>query len=292
MKRVMLAAAVPVAAIRYPCLVSYKLDGIRMVCSDGRLLTRSMKPIPNRFINALLPAARLAGLDGEITVGNPHAADVYNRTMSGVMSAEGQPEFTWRVFDDFSAAGGYARRAHQAKKRVQTFQSIRVAWVPQEVIRSPEELLALEERVLAEGYEGLILRDPRGPYKQGRSTPKEGYMLKLKRFVDAEAEVIGYVEQEHNENEATLDERGYTKRSTAKSGKVAAGMLGALEVRDVTTGVEFQIGTGFTQDQRINLWQGRKYLVGKLVKYKSFPIGVKDKPRFPTFLGFRSRRDM
>jgi hypothetical protein len=32
--------------------------------------------------------------------------------------------------------------------------------------------------------------------------------------------------------------------------------------------------------------------MGKVVKYKSQPTGVKDKPRFPVFLGFRDVVDM
>jgi DNA ligase-1 len=145
------------------------------------------------------------------------------------------------------------------------------------------------------GYEGAIVRDPRAPYKEGRSTVKQGWMLKVKRFADDEAEVIGTVEQMRNDNEATVDELGYTKRSHHKEGKTAAGVLGALSVRGTTgqfKGVEFEIGTGFTAEQRRNLWAGREYLIGKLVSYKYFPVGVKDKPRFPTFKAFRDRRDI
>lgn len=291
-KRVMLAVAAPMAHIRYPCLASYKLDGIRAVCTGGRLLTRSMKPIPNLWVNQVIPTEYVEGLDGELTVGEPNAKDVYNKTMSGVMAASGQPQFMWNVFDTCGSEAGYAKRAAQVKARLGPIRCPYIQWVPEVLIRDEQALLAFEEQALALGYEGLILRDPFSPYKQGRSTLAQGYMLKLKRFIDAEAEVVGVVEQEHNDNEAVLDERGYTKRSTAKAGKVAAGVLGALKVRDLSTGVEFDIGTGFTMEQRANLWAGRKYLVGKIVKYKSFPIGVKDKPRFPTFVGWRDRRDM
>src|SRR5690606_1152285 len=121
-------------------------------------------------------------------------------------------------------------------------------------------------------------RSIEGPYKQGRSTFKEGHLLKIKRFEDGEAEVVGVEEQMHNTNEATLDERGYTKRSTHKDGKVGAGVLGSLLVRDTKTGEEFGIGTGFTMEQRNNLWEGRQYLIGKIVHYRHFPVGRKDAP--------------
>jgi DNA ligase-1 len=56
--------------------------------------------------------------------------------------------------------------------------------------------------------------------------------------------------------------------------------------------VEFDIGTGFTADQRQLLWSVGDNLIGRVVKYKSQPTGVKEKPRFPVFLGFRDAVDM
>jgi DNA ligase-1 len=71
-------------------------------------------------------------------------------------------------------------------------------------------------------------------------------------------------------------------------------MLGNLIVRDLKTKVEFSIGTGFTNEMRIVLWANHKRGEGlkKIVKYKYFPSGGKDKPRFPVFVGFRDKRDM
>jgi DNA ligase-1 len=56
-------------------------------------------------------------------------------------------------------------------------------------------------------------------------------------------------------------------------------------VRDWKTGVEFHVGTGFTAADRALMWA--KPPIGETVKYKFFPVGVKDKPRHPVFLGFR-----
>ena len=68
--------------------------------------------------------------------------------------------------------------------------------------------------------------------------------------------------------------------------------MGALQVRDVGTGVEFDIGTGFTEGDRLALWAIRDDLAGDVIKYKFFAGGVKDKPRFPVFLGFRDSIDL
>jgi len=68
------------------------------------------------------------------------------------------------------------------------------------VINSAEELDAFEAACLRDGFEGVMLRSPSGRYKFGRSTLKENLLLKLKRFEDAEAQIIGFEELSHNAN--------------------------------------------------------------------------------------------
>lgn len=307
LKRPMLAAPTKEEDLRVlfdlhgPMLCSLKLDGVRALCrrnpetGEPELVSRTLKRIPNVYTQQLFALEEFVGLDGELCVGAPNDKNVMQATTSGVMSRDGEPDVRWYVFDRWDSEDVYALRAKSARSVVGWEYSPpeeRAQWLSQFVVGSYDELVAHEDAAIAEGYEGLILRHPRGLYKQGRSTLKQAWMLKVKRFEDSEAEVLGVTELMHNGNELERDERGYAKRSTHKDGMQAAGMLGALQVRDIHTGVEFDIGTGFTEEQRINLWKGRRYLIGKLVKYKSFAIGVKDKPRFPVFLGFRSRQDV
>jgi DNA ligase-1 len=68
--------------------------------------------------------------------------------------------------------------------------------------------------------------------------------------------------------------------------------LGALVVRDLKTGVVFNIGTGFTAADRLEMWKNRANLLDKIVTYEYLPIGVKDKPRHPCFKGFRIEADL
>lgn len=113
--------------------------------------------------------------------------------------------------------------------------------------------------------------------------------MKLKRFVDAEAVIVGFEERRHNGNIATTNELGRTQRSSHAGNKIGRGDLGALIVTD--GGVQFNIGTGFSDEERADIWNYKVAYLGSLVKYKHFPIGVKDLPRHPTFLGFRDRSD-
>lgn len=279
-------------ALKFPKLMSAKIDGVRALNIGGTLVSRKLLPIPNKATQCIFGDVIFHGLDGELAVGSPTDKNLMQQTTSGVMSDDGDPKATWYIFDKWDEPRGYAQRAREAKSLIESVGRSNVVWLPQHVVRSYEDILEKEEAFLSAGYEGAILRDPIAPYKQNRSTVKQEWMLKVKRFTDSEAVIIGCVEQQTNTNEATVDETGYTKRSHAKGGKVAAGVLGTLQVRDIKTGVEFELGTGFTYEQRANLWAGREYLPGKLVKYKYFPIGIKDKPRHPVFIGFRDRRDL
>ncbi len=116
--------------------------------------------------------------------------------------------------------------------------------------------------------------------------------MKLKRFTDAEFEVIGYEERMENTNEAFTNELGRTKRSSHQEGKIGRGDLGALVLRDAQ-GLVFKVGTGFDDQQRASLWEARdRDLIGRLAKIKFFAIGVKDAPRHPVFISFRPDIDL
>ncbi len=71
--------------LKFPILVSKKLDGIRATVQGGRLLSRSLKPIANENVQARF-AGLPEGLDGELIVGDPCAPDAYRKTSSIVMS--------------------------------------------------------------------------------------------------------------------------------------------------------------------------------------------------------------
>jgi DNA ligase-1 len=206
------------------------------------------------------------------------------------MSKDGSPNFVYHVFDLHTEPEPWATR----------FQRLQEGYLPSHIsvlehklIEHPDDLLTYEAARTAEGYEGVILRKPDGHYKFGRSTAKEGLLLKLKRFEDSEAVVLEVIEEMFNGNEATTNELGRTKRSSHKENKHGKGRMGALLVKDVKTGVEFQIGTGFNDNDKVQFWEDRFAQPGALtVKYKFFPVGVKDKPRHPVYLGLRDKRDL
>lgn len=281
-------------------LLSPKIDGIRALVVNGQLVSRTMKPIRNYYTQSLFGRPELEGLDGELVVGNPWDKNLMQQTSSGVMSYTGKPPVFYHVFDAWGWNDKFFCRTNRAKELTNLYglyvqQNMR--YIEHHLVGSYEEMLHHEAIYLSQGYEGVMLRHPNGPYKQNRSTLKEAYLVKVKRFVDGEAIITGAEPLYRNLNEATMDERGYTKRAHCTDGKVADDLLGALLVTDCESGSSFSIGSGFTELQRRQIWdiweENPKHLKGKLVKYKHFKnAGVKDAPRHPIFLGFRDAEDM
>jgi DNA ligase 1 len=284
----MLASPADLDAIRYPIFASPKLDGIRASVVGGKLLSRTLKEIPSRHIFDMLSDPALEGLDGELIVGDPTSPTCYRDTVSHVMADNKLFPFTYYVFDLWNHSQHFYQRRLDLAYRVAQLNNPRIKLVAHAQLENREQLDAYEADRVADGHEGIMLADPKATYKFGRATTKGGELLKVKRYVDSEAVVIGVEEEMFNGNAAETNELGRTKRSTAKDGLVPKGTMGALIVRDVKTGVEFNIGTGFTATDRVTFFdRGGDAAKGLIIKYKSFPIGVKDKPRHPVYLGLR-----
>ena len=270
------------ASLRYPVLASPKLDGIRCLLINGVAFSRNMKPIRNVCIQEW--ADNKHGYDGELIVGSPTGTTVLGFTQSGVMAEAGFPDFTFHAFDAFNDPAPFHKRLDTIKKMSGI---IRFEPVPHQIINTPQDLLDFEEDCLTLGYEGVMVRDPNGPYKNGRSTLREGYLMKLKRFTDGEAKVIRIEQGKHNANELEEDELGRAKRSHSVLNLIPNGTVGTLIVNDPTWG-ELRVAPGvMTHAERKHYWDHPMQLVGKPIHWRSFGYGVKDKPRFPRFYGIR-----
>lgn len=292
--------------IKFPVLVSPKLDGIRCVIRSGRALTRTLKAVPNAYISAVLSSSGVAAFDGELIVGSPVDPLVWNNSQSGVMSRDGNPDFVYHVFDRVDAPDSpFEKRYASLKSLIDALpSSIRhhFVLVPHYKVNSLKELMSYEEMFVAGGYEGIMIRSLDGKYKYGRSTEKEGGLLKLKRFYTVEVRIKGYKERLHNTNEKVKDERGLSKRSSHKANKIPMGTLGALVCeaprslfdKEDTSGedVEFDIGTGFDDATRQHIWDNRPHFLGAhaLIKYQE--LTVTGAPRFGVYLGIRSELDI
>jgi DNA ligase-1 len=283
--------------LKFPVLASEKLDGVRATIQGGKLLSRSLKPIPNINVQKLFKGLP-EGFDGELIFGEPTSPTAYRDTVSIVMSDDKPADgVRLHVFDQFNDQPFQTRFERVRLWFMTQLKVIPVTVVAHTLIKSIEELDAFEAAALESGQEGVMIRSLDGPYKQGRSSEREQYLLKLKRFEDCEAVVTGTYELQHNSNDSFVNELGRTARSTAKAGKVGLDSLGGFTVRGLGEpydGIEFDVanGTGMTQALRKQWWGERDSFVGRIMKVKYFPTGGKDRPRHPLWLGWRDERDM
>lgn len=298
----MLAAKVEdISKLEYALLATPKIDGIRCVMREKHIvelfgnvqveaISRTLTPIPNRYIQEKLAEYNLTGLDGELITWTAGKMDSYNDVQSKVMSRDGKPEFTYHVFDLVLPLPYWDRMAtFKDSKDYKWPDDCHLKKVLPRLIEDEANLLAYEAACLEMGFEGVMLRNIDGPYKFGRSTWKQGWLLKLKRFEDSEATIIGFEELMRNENEATTNALGLTERSSHQANLVHGNTLGALIVEK--DGLVFNIGTGFDDLMRKQIWLRQAEYHGKTVKYKHQPHGAKEKPRCPVFLGFRNPAD-
>lgn len=291
--------------LRFPMFASPKVDGIRVLIHPKLgAVSRSFKPIRNQEIQRFFDFNPLLHfLDGEIiTTPTPTASNVFNKTTSDVMSSDGPANFTYLVFDDWKAPHlGYDLRRALSEEQVRRYildsphlpsdAPQRIESLSFAVVRSIRDVLEYEEKCLAEGYEGIMLRAPHAPYKSGRSTLNEQILVKLKRVEDDEAMIVDFHPLERNLNPQERDAFGLAKRSTTQAGRVADELLGTLVVEHPTFG-QFGIGSGFDVNTRIDIWQNRDTYRGRTISFKYQKVGVVDKPRFPIFKGFRDKEDI
>lgn len=288
--------AVPVtdfSALRFPLYLSPKIDGVRAWHYGlAGFSSRKLKPFPNTSARAMFNRDEFQGLDGELALGDIAAPGLLRATNALLQSHDRPADgLVWNVFDSMGGNPDlpYSYRLGLLQERVRNLgPSVRL--VDQHLITCREELEFWEDFYLDAGLEGVIVRDPNGRYKFGRSTEREGILLKVKRFEDAEARIVGSFELEHNDNTRTTDERGFAKRSSHQENKRAAGTLGGFVVVGINgqfEGVEYRVGGGFTAAQRAEFWALRDEAVGHVVTVKYFARGVKDKPRHAQFKDFR-----
>ena len=284
--------------IPYPVIASTKLDGWRSIIDiNNNPLSRSGKSIPNLFTRKEIRSANLAGWDGEILASSPTHPNAMQKAQSAFSSIHGEPDFTYHIFDNWT------RQQQSFKDYWDRLQGINLnfpEWaelIPQMYITSPEELAEFVKEVTDKGYEGAVIRSLNSPYKHGRSTWKQNWMLKAKPYTYEEGIIISLNERMINLNAKTCNELGYSSRSTHKGGKVPSDTLGSFNIRSISGQQTFSIGTGhLDESERQRVWDYRDTdgtWVGKLITFKHFAqSGVRKKPRHGQFCSLRSMRDL
>lgn len=271
----------------FPGVYSPKADGFRCYKANGKATTRSGKIHPNPHVVKLVSILP-DGLDGELTVGKN-----FRSAQSELSREYGEPDFTYQVFDYVkdSLNKPFVERLHDLNQLILPDWCIKL---PQYTITNMDDLLSFESWCIENNFEGFMGRKIDGIYKCGRSTLKQGLLLKGKRFTDSEARIKDILEQTTNLNEAYKNELGFTARSNHQANKVGNGLMGKLLVEDIHNGKVFELGTGIGWDIpfREELFKNKEKYLNGIVVYKFLDHGDYDLPRNASMKGFRDSWDM
>jgi DNA ligase-1 len=125
----------------------------------------------------------------------------------------------------------------------------------------------INAQAVAGGYEGIMIKDPEAGYECKRSVA----WLKLKPFIEVSLGVVAVEE------------------GTGKN----IGRLGALVCEGVDDGksIRVNVGSGLSDEQRIEYWGARDSLAGNIVEVRADAVTQNQDGtyslRFPRFKGFR-----
>jgi DNA ligase-1 len=131
------------------------------------------------------------------------------------------------------------------------------------------EFKDFNKQMLDQGYEGVMIKDVDAPYECKRTVS----WLKQKPFIEVSLAVVG-VEEGTGKNE---------------------GRLGAIICEGTDDGkfIRVNVGSGFTDDQRIEFWDAKDSLIGQIVEVRADAATRNQDSedvwslRFPRFLNFR-----
>lgn len=237
--------------------VSEKLDGVRGYWNGESLITRQGNIInsPDWFTQNWPAQA----IDGELWI----ERNQFQRVLSCVRKKQPeqqQSKSCWRdvrfmMFDLPQHGGSFTDRVSAMKSLITQVKSPYFAMISQTKFNTLTEVDNRLASVMAMQGEGLMLHLDSAYYKKGRNTA----LMKLKKYQDAEAVVIGH------------------SQGTGKY----KNHLGALKVK-TPEGIEFKIGSGFTDKQRANPPK-----IGSTITYKYNGFTSSGVPRFARYWRIR-----
>lgn len=278
--------------LKYPVLASLKKDGIRAVKTDI-LRSRTLKCIPNLELQKRASDIPY-GYDMELWSPLLRYDEIESIVMSE--SHDRSAEIEFHLLDDFNSEwSGYGKRIFYADIDITSFKSeVKYAEIHQ--CDNAKELLDYFLQYENEEGEGICFRFPDSPYKQGRSTLREQYLVKLSRYIRSECIIYGFEEQMNNINVSKRNGVDKMDRGSFKAGMVGKNTLGAFLccVGDYDVQKMFKVGTGvgLTNKLRKEIWENKENWVKQTITIKTKGHGMKLLPRSPIYVGLRSEIDI
>ena len=270
-------------------LVEVKLDGVRVITiawPDGRVLqfSRNGKELVN-FEHIKNQMASTAGhynvpmvFDGEVMSSSFQDLMKQVHRKTDVQSGDAVLHlFDILPLEDFEQGICYTPQQLRSQTLIGWYNTNSNA-IPnitvldhQEVDLDTEEgqkqFKEINQRAVDGGYEGIMIKDPDAAYECKRSVS----WLKLKPFIEVSLNVVDFEE------------------GTGRN----HGRLGAIicEGEDDGRGIRVNVGSGFSDANRIDYWVDRKAIVGHVAEVRADAVTQNQDGtyslRFPRFLRFR-----
>jgi len=297
-------------SLNFPQFCSRKMDGIRIIFYKGQILSRSLKEIPNKQLKQKFEDIRKYSednnciLDGEVY--SPQLT--FQQIISFTMTEDFEDKKSIKKFGKVMEIPehlmfncfDYLRGQHDKRpfnQRIEDIYAIQRKFygilnvVDQFEVNNKEELEDFFKQALELGYEGLILKNPNGEYKFGRTTLKENLMYKLKPFETFDAQITGVVQSTEVNDEAikTINELGRSVTSKKIGERHLINKASAFFVN--YEGKELKVVLAMTDPEKEAVWVNREKYIGKWIEYKGMLIGSKDVPRHPVMTRFREDKD-
>jgi len=251
---------------QWPVIMQPKLDGerCRAVCHNGTwvLLSSSEEVIfsmPHILaeLTCLFPNNGTAWpeFDGELYLHGLDFDSIHSIVSRTVNMHSEASQMEYHIFD-------YVSSEPQAVRTVKLSQLLsrpmkQLKRVPYFLAESVDAMMGQYDKYLEQGYEGMIVRHPFAAYERKRMTT----IMKFKPKKNDTYRIIGFQEE--------VSKDGNPKNS-----------LGAV-ICAGDDGTAFSVGSGFSAEQRANLWTIKDKLLGKdlLVHYQNL-TAKNNVPRF------------
>jgi DNA ligase-1 len=258
-----------------PYIVQPKYDGVRCRAlpiegtSKFLLLSSEENPIfsvphLNNIIERTFPdPLKRVELDGELYCHGMSFEQITSITSRTVNLHPDHTKIQFHLFDIITNQPQLARTLV-----IEEFRNLS-PWIvvaPFYLCNNLDDILQAYDKIINQGYEGIIVRNIDGYYERKRSTK----VMKFKPKQQDEYEIIGFQEE--------IDSGGTPKDT-----------LGSLTCKSGDGNI-FNVGTGFTTERRKQIWEARNIIIGEtaIVKYQHIS-SANHVPRFPVFVEVKVR---
>jgi ATP-dependent DNA ligase len=251
-------------SIKFPCFTQRKYDGTRCVAMSGKgLFSRNKKRYPHldHIIAEINKLPNMIILDGELysdTLTFQEIVGIVKRETLKEGDQEKQIQIKLHVYDIINKAP-YEERYANLQILFNKYKFKHLVLVKSDICESEEAMKELHAQYVTEGFEGLMLRNKTGLYKNSRAVD----LQKFKEFFDGEFKIVGYKEGEGLETGCVI------------------------WVCEAENGLQFACRPRGTREEREVLYLDGKKYVGKKLTVRYQEMTDSNVPRFPVGIAIR-----